>query len=532
LSTEVTASDLQPEPVVSPEPGQPQSSLASISLVTALTVLQLALQFGLQLVLAKYFGAAGEMDAYVAALALPVVIATILSSSLGYVLVPAVARQLAAGSRRDAAIVASQIGLGLTAVALVFTAATALGARPLTRVLCPGFSAVDQELAARLLAALSLLILINCLISYLNALFHSYGLFARPAVAGVLGTLITLGYVIVFQQQGIMAVAWGVVMGAVVTALILLPLLFQTVWQSGLWKLSTLHAGTWQSLALLAPLVLGAIYWRMDPLLDRFLGSYLEAGSISHIGYAWRLASGLMLLGTSGLSIVAFPAIAGHAAARRRAGLNMEMAHAIRFFLFLIVPVCVGLGAFSTPVVRLLFERGRFMPADTQAVAIMVTLYLGVIFGAGFGDLLSRTFYARQDTLTPVIVHWVAFTVAGGMKFLLVRPFGAMGLVGATSVFYMLNIALLGIILLRNLGTSILAGSGGTLLRSIGSSIIACLAAGAVMLLPMSWAVLPAAACGSLAYLLMMAAMRDEFAIKLGRRLFGSRAALAEKERM
>ena len=124
-----------------------------------------------------------------------------------------------------------------------------------------------------------------------------------------------------------------------------------------------------------------------------------------------------MLLGTSGLSIVAFPAIAGHAAAGRRAGLNMELAHAIRFFLFLIVPVCIGLAAFSTPVVRLLFERGRFAPTDTRAVALLVMLYTGVIFGAGLGDLLSRTFYAQQNTLTPVIVHSVAFTVAAGLSF-------------------------------------------------------------------------------------------------------------------
>ena len=39
-----------------------------------------------------------------------------------------------------------------------------------------------------------------------------------------------------------------------------------------------------------------------------------------------------MLIGTSGLSIVAFPAIAAHAAAGRRAQLNVELSHVIRFF--------------------------------------------------------------------------------------------------------------------------------------------------------------------------------------------------------
>jgi hypothetical protein len=61
---------------------------------------QLLVQFATQLVLARLFGAASEMDAFVAALALPVVIATILSGSLG-VLVPIYAERLAAGGQRS-----------------------------------------------------------------------------------------------------------------------------------------------------------------------------------------------------------------------------------------------------------------------------------------------------------------------------------------------------------------------------------------------------------------------------------------------
>ena len=116
----VTAGQPLPEPEPSSPP--PRSSLRSISLVTLLTLVQLLLQFATQLVLARYFGAAGEMDAYVAALALPVVIATILSGSLGYVLVPAIADRLAAGSERDAAKVASQVGVYLFVLSLLITA--------------------------------------------------------------------------------------------------------------------------------------------------------------------------------------------------------------------------------------------------------------------------------------------------------------------------------------------------------------------------------------------------------------------------
>src|SRR6476620_2197731 len=82
-------------------PSNPQSSLRSIALVTSLTFGQLLLQFATQLILAKYFGAGDEMDAYVTALAPPVVIATILSGAIGYVLVPVVAEHVANGRKLD-----------------------------------------------------------------------------------------------------------------------------------------------------------------------------------------------------------------------------------------------------------------------------------------------------------------------------------------------------------------------------------------------------------------------------------------------
>src|SRR5262245_32649485 len=99
----------------------------------------------MQLVLAKVFGAAGEMDAYVAALAPPVVIATILSGSLGYVLVPFVAERLARGDSRGAAGVVSEMGLWLTGLTVLFAAATAISSRALAGLLCPGFGTLEQQ---------------------------------------------------------------------------------------------------------------------------------------------------------------------------------------------------------------------------------------------------------------------------------------------------------------------------------------------------------------------------------------------------
>jgi len=509
-------------PTTSPPASPPQSSLRSISLVTGLTFLQLLLQFATQLALAKFFGAAGDMDAFVAALAAPITLAAILSGSLGYVLVPVVAEQLATKNDKDAATVASQIGLYLLAVSFALTLIAIAAAEPLNALLFPGFSSNQLSLTTSLWRILSLLIVANSLIAYLNALFHSYQRFAPPALAGVLGTLVTLAYVILLHhRQGIHAVAWGVVVGAAATIAVLLPFFAKKIWQSTAW-IQPIHSGSRRCLWLLLPLLLASLYWRLDPLLDRFLGSYLPSGNIAHMGFAWRLISGLMLIGTSGLSIVAFPTIAAHAAASRKAELNAELAHAIRFFLFLIIPVCVGLAIFAQPVVRLLFEHGKFSADDTQAVALLVVLYIGVIFGAGLGDLLSRTFYSLQDMLTPVLVSTLVFTLAAALKFALVSRHAAAGLVAPTSLYFFLNSVLLAALLLRRLSPQILAGVPAALFRSVTSSAIACLAAYLFLIWPQPLAVLPAAAVGAASYTAVMLLLGDPFAIKIFHWLTGT----------
>jgi putative peptidoglycan lipid II flippase len=518
--TQLHSGPQEPEPSLTAPAAPPPSSLWSIALVTGLTFIQLLLQFATQVVLAKYFGAAGEMDAYVSALATPVVIATVLSGPIGYVLIPVFAEQLKAAGSRAGAALASQVGLYLLVAAGTITLIVAICAGPISRLLCPGFMPEQQALTAKLLYISSILIVANCLITYLNALSHCYRQFARPALAGVVGTLVTLIYVVsLHARQGIFAVAWSVVLGAAVTSALLLPLFVEKGREASVWKLPLLES-TRRCIWLLAPIVLAALYWRLDPLLDRYLSSGLATGSIAHLGYAWRLTAALSLIGTSGLSIVAFPTLAAHAAAGERVKVCNELARAIRLMLFLSVPVCVGLIAFATPVVRLLFERGRFNAADTQQVSLLVVLYVGVVLGTGLGDLLSRTFYALHQMWLPAIINVAVFTVAALMKILVVQSYGVAGLVAATSFYYLASAGLLAALLARRLSPEMLAGTSAEFNRSLTSSIFACAVAAAIIWLPFPAAVLPAAICGAIMYVLAMWLMNDEFAAKLVRRAF------------
>lgn len=73
-----------------------QTSLRSAGWVSLWSFAQLIVQFGFQVVLAKHFGASADMDAFVAAIALPTVLSSIFVGSLGYAFVPVLTERLSA----------------------------------------------------------------------------------------------------------------------------------------------------------------------------------------------------------------------------------------------------------------------------------------------------------------------------------------------------------------------------------------------------------------------------------------------------
>lgn len=499
-------------------------------LVTGLNLLQLAIQFGLQLVLARQYGAGEAMDAYVAALAWPTVAAAILSGAVGYVLIPAVARQQTLGGPQQAALVGSQLGWYLLLVSLVVAGGTLVAADRLAALLCPGFPAAQQTRTAHLLRVLASLIVLNSLTSFLHALHHTQQRFARPALAGVAGTLTTLAWVLLTgARPRIETLAWAVVGGSLVTVSWLGPLWVRQLVQTGAWC-KPLTPAARQALRLWLPLVAGGVCWRLDPLVDRWAGSYLAEGSLSHLGYAWRLVQALSQLGTSGLAIVVFPVIATQAAARQRDALARELAHGLRLLLVLVVPVCVGLGLFARPVVAFLFQRGAFHAADTQAVSWLVWAYLGSILGMGVGDLCSRTMYAGQNTHTPVVVHTLAFLLAAAGKVALVGWLGAGSIAAATTGMHLGQAAVLAALLRQQLGPAMLAGMLRCAGQTVACSLAGCLAAAPLVQLPSSWALPLAILAGGVTYGFCLWLTGNEFAIRAGHRLRTLRLGRAREE--
>jgi len=94
----------------------------------------------------------------------------------------------------------------------------------------------------------------------------------------------------------------------------------------------------------------------------------------------------------------------------------------------LALPATLGLIVLSTPIVRMLFEHGAFTPDDTAATAqALMWLTLGLPAHV-LVKALSPAFFAREDTMTPLMATLKAIVLAVAAAFLLGHWFGAPGI--------------------------------------------------------------------------------------------------------
>jgi putative peptidoglycan lipid II flippase len=159
--------------------------------------------------------------------------------------------------------------------------------------------------------------------------------------------------------------------------------------------------GVRQVLRLMAPRVLGLSFSQINNLLVPVLTHSLLV--VAAIDYAWRIV--LMPHGILGqaLGIAAFPTFAILAARRELPAMRRILAETLRLILFLALPTTALLMALSTPLVTLAFERGAFSASDTALVAWALLWYApGLVALAGL-EVVSRAFYALEDTVTPVL---------------------------------------------------------------------------------------------------------------------------------
>lgn len=369
-------------------------------------------------IIARVFGVGREWDTFVTANSIPELIFTLIAGgALAHAFIPIftgfLAREDTDGAwRMTSHVINTVFTVTLVVSILVFIAAPWLVAN----VVAPGFDEASRAQTAELMRILLVTTLIFSVSGISMGILQSYNHFLLPALAPImfdLGILVGAGFLI--KPFGVQGIAYGAVLGALLHFGIQVPGLvrFGARWKIGLGLKDPL---LWRVIRLMLPRVVGLGVFSLNFLVMNNIASRLGEGSVSALNWGWRLMQiPETLIGTA-MGTVIFPTLAALSEVGDETGKREAMSGALRFILIATIPSAVGLILVGQPLISLL-ERGAFDASASALVYSTLRFFaLGLVVHSCL-EVVARSFYADQDTLTPL---WAAL---GGASINLVLAF-------------------------------------------------------------------------------------------------------------
>jgi putative peptidoglycan lipid II flippase len=237
-------------------------------------------------------------------------------------------------------------------------------------------------------------------------------------------------------------IAIGVLIGGVLQLILQVPFLINKgfyFWQ----KAKIYHPGLKRIGLLMLPTIFGAAVYQINILVGTLLASLLPEGSVSYLYYADRLVQfPLGIFGIAAATAV-LPSLSRQAAENDLPAVRNTFSFTMKLVFFITIPSMVGLIILREPIVALLFKRGAFDAETTRLTAYALLYYSIGLWAFSAVRIVVSTFYALQDTKTPVRMAVISVSANIILGIILMGPLAHGGLALATSLASMLNFLLL-----------------------------------------------------------------------------------------
>jgi putative peptidoglycan lipid II flippase len=437
------------EPV---RPRRQRDLVGAVSIMMAAFVLSRLTGLLRTVVVSARFGTGPEMDAYVAAIFIPdLVFQIVAGGAVASAFIPVLSGYLAKDDDEGAWELVSSL-FSLAALILIpIGVLLFVFAEPALGLLVSGYPPEQVRLAADLTRVLLASPLFFALGTLTSSVLNAHQRFLLAALAPTTYNLgIILGALLLSKPLGIYGLAVGAALGALGFLLIQVPGLLRCDFRfrPGL-RLS--NPGVRQVGKLVAPRTLGLAVAQLNFGAIIALASPIP-GAVTALSYAWILMMLPLGVFAMAISTAVFPTLADQTARDELGAMRTTLARTLRVILYLTIPASIGLMVLAEPIVRLLLERGEFGAESTELTVYALRFYALGLIGQAAVEIVTRAFYALQDTRTPVAVAGIAM-VANLSLALLLRPgLGHGGLALALSTASGLEAALLLILARRRLG--------------------------------------------------------------------------------
>ena len=414
---------------------------ATISLMLA-TIIAKVLGFGRELVLASSYGASMYSDAYLTAMNIPLVLFTIIGTTLGTVLIPMyfevnsdLGEKKALNFTNNVFNIVIAICIVLAILGLVFT-------EPLVKVFAMGFEGQTLKVAIDFTRITIIGIVFTGLSYVMTAYLQIKNNFTVPGLISVPKNIIIIASIILSVKYNPYIMIWGTLIGIATEFIFQLPFAIKSGYKYQPYiniKDKYIKKMSW----LIGPVLIGVAVNQINAMVDRTLASTLVEGSISALNYANKLNGFVMAMFITSVAAVIYPMLSKLSSEDNKEKFISSVVQSVNSVILLVIPISVGAIVLATPIVKLLFQRGEFDAIATSMTAIALIMYSIGMVAFGLRDILGKVFYALQDTKTPMINGAMAMIMNIVLNIILVKYLQLAGLALATSISAIVCIFLL-----------------------------------------------------------------------------------------
>lgn len=445
------------------------SVVSAAVIVAGFSLLSRLVGFIRDRILAGIFGAGDALDIYYAAFRVPdFVFQLVVIGALSACFIPVFTKYF--GKDDDKAWRYTSNIVNILTVSFLAIAALGMVLAPVyTPWIVPGFSPDKQLLvieATRIMFLGQVFFAVSMVFGSVLQGAKRFILYSFAPIVNNVGIL--FGALFLVPMFGLMGLAWGAVLGALLHALI------QTIGVYALGYRYSLSFDFWdkdiqQTFRQMGPRVLGIGVGQLNFLFMTVIATGLVGGSVTILQFAYNL--NFFPIGIIGVSyaIAAFPTFCEFVKGGDNSKLRDSFSATVRQVLFLIIPVTIITLLLRAQIVRLVFGAGIFDWTSTIITADTLAMFAVSFFAQCLVFVIVRVFFAYEDSWTPFLAGLIAAVVNAIGGIVLAPLYGVPGLAWAFSLAAMMQLAILWVTLKGRLGSL----DERTILRS---TIILCLA--------------------------------------------------------
>ena len=335
----------------------------------------------------SFFGISLNVDLYYAGKSIPEYMSSLFGSASYSALLPNYPSENVKKGEREKVLLSVLIPLSIISLVVIFFGITFN--EEIIGFIYPNYGFESKEFAAKIFAIFSIIAILRIEFEIIKSYFYSNYKFIVPAALMILNPLLAIFMVLIWGKAiGIIAVAYGVLIGTLVSVVLLLAHLvslnnfrFHTQIDLSITK---------KVFSLLLPLAIGSLAYQLNLVIDRIFASSLVVGSISALQYGYIIFILPHVLLNTPINDTLFPGIAKTVKKQDFSSLNRLLKKSLRIFFLVGFYIQWYLFFYREEIISIVYGRGEF---DARAVSMASTVL--VYYSLGFVFLAANGLFVR-----------------------------------------------------------------------------------------------------------------------------------------